>query len=403
MIAILREDRRAAALFLARLAWFALPGVFALLAAEMLLWRTGETWPVSHVLRVQQGLGESLFGRGLISQQFNLYKSEALRLRKPAVVALGSSRVMQFRDFMFAPLSFYNAGGIFQNAADVVAYADLVEDGTLPRPRVAIVGLDPWWFAVGAPQAPWLRPGHEQYTEAVYHWQEHLRALRSIPTRKFPWAAVFHDAPAGAPRAIGIGALRSGSGERGSDGSHLYADYLAEYARTGTYRDREQPPVVDRVRLGRSPLPKDAAVNTGGIDEVMAAFQRLARSGIEVRVVLPPVSDEVWGALKDSPRLGPWWTESQKLLQEGLSRAGIPWAALTHPAAAGLDDRTMFDGFHPGERMAVELVATLVEGSAPTDQIAAVDRAALARLRRATPAQALSYQPPGPLTPVGSR
>src|SRR5262245_51333619 len=133
----LRQDQKVAAHFLARAVLFALPLAGLLLLGEIILWRTGENWPLVRVLAEQAKGPETVFSRCLFSQQFNLYKLEALRRRRPAVVALGSSRVMEFRQFMFAPVTFYNAGGLFQNATDVVAYVNLIAAGALPLPHAA--------------------------------------------------------------------------------------------------------------------------------------------------------------------------------------------------------------------------------------------------------------------------
>jgi len=88
-------------------------------------------------LELYRGLGTGLW----MSDEFNRYKMEALKRRRPAVVSLGSSRVMQFRQFMFAPLTFYNAGGLLQDATDLYAYVDLLDYSSLLPKELSKAGI----------------------------------------------------------------------------------------------------------------------------------------------------------------------------------------------------------------------------------------------------------------------
>jgi len=394
------QNQKFAARFLASSILFALPLGGLLLFGEIVLWRTGENWLVTRALAEQANEAESIYERALFSQQFNLYKMEALRRRRPTVVALGSSRVMVFRQFMFAPLTFYNAGGLLQSAADVDAYVNLVAAGDLPLPHTAIVGLDWWWFFKGRVDTSWLRPDHDQSRDDAFGWAAHLRALRYVfRDSAFPWPIALGNAARLSPvygyPALGIAALRSGDGERGSDGSHLFAQELLEFAKSGVYRDREDPPVLLRARLGLPPqFPFNGVIDRQRVAGVVSALVKLKQLGTEVLVVLPPVSDEVWDELGSSERLRSWWSDYSSLLPSELSKGGIACIGPTHPFAVGLDDRTMFDGFHAGERLMVELVIALLAKSSTNGTLAGVDRQALEALRRSTPEQALSYQPP---------
>jgi hypothetical protein len=175
----------------------------------------------------------------------------------------------------------------------------------------------------------------------------------------------------------------------------LFAQYLLEFAKSGVYRDREDPPVLKRARLGLGwKFPPNGVIDRRRVVDVVSALVKLEQLGPEVLVVLPPVSDEVWAELRSSEQLRSWWADYSSLLPKELSKAGIPCVGPTHPSAIGLDDRTMFDGFHPGERLMVELTIALLAKSDSKGVLSRVDRQALEALRLASPEQALSYQPP---------
>ncbi|MEO2031684.1 MAG: hypothetical protein ABGZ35_06340, partial [Planctomycetaceae bacterium] len=62
------------------------------------------------------------------------------------VVAVGSSRVMQFRGRMFSKLpqgNFYSAGGSVQHPIDLSNCLDKLLE---LKPSMIILGLDFWWF-----------------------------------------------------------------------------------------------------------------------------------------------------------------------------------------------------------------------------------------------------------------
>mgnify|MGYP000158713286 FL=1 len=84
----------------------------------------------------------ALFGSG-VSQDFVDYKLQLYAAVKPQVVALGSSRVMQFRGAYFRR-PFLNVGGTAGNLPVLRSTLDAML--RLHRPEAVILGLDFWWF-----------------------------------------------------------------------------------------------------------------------------------------------------------------------------------------------------------------------------------------------------------------
>ena len=150
---------------------------------EMFLWRMGETWPVTAVL-VAQRTGGGIFQRAG-EQSFALYKYKGFTLNRPRVLALGSSRVMQFRGEMFGEgpyrsrVEFYNAGGMIQSLDDLSAFVVLVDksDGL----EVVILGIDMWWLnAALKPQIPVVGFAESVVNDPALSWQNHLLLFRRL-------------------------------------------------------------------------------------------------------------------------------------------------------------------------------------------------------------------------------
>jgi hypothetical protein len=132
--------------FAARALVWALPILLPLAAFERGLWRAGEATPIGRVHEAMTARPGALFGRQFLDQGLYRFKWIAIRRQDPAIIALGNSRVMQFRRGMFGARAadFVNAGGMVQHVRDL---EQVVEE--LPvkgRLACAIIGADFAWF-----------------------------------------------------------------------------------------------------------------------------------------------------------------------------------------------------------------------------------------------------------------
>jgi hypothetical protein len=400
------SERGRASTFALRVAVFCAPLLLGAALFEFAMYRTGDNWPVSKVIAAQSALagagGESLYGRANFSQQYNLSRSEIIKRRHPRILALGSSRVMQFRDFIFHPheQEFYNGGGLIQNVNDLVAYTKQVREGRLPAPQVIIIGIDPWWVSE-ATDPPEKKSWLEGEEDAVYQFAFHVEAARYLlrtGKSSFPWKTVLAGKPRVSPfynyPAFGIAAVSAGIGERFSDGSFLYTSDLVDFIRHPVYRDRLAMPVLDQVKRTYflfAPTSKVERVRAGMLVQSLASLKAM---GIEVYAYEPPFSTEVRQALDESKALETWWTEYKGWLCEQVESAGVPCLPIVRQEDYGLDDSYMFDGIHPGEVYDSYILETLVKRAAPGSLLASIDLHYLAALREKDNVMPLSFNPP---------
>ena len=361
--------------FMRRLALFALPLLCIFAALEWMLWHTGDSLPVARIHKQQTRLADTLYGRRYFSQQFNVYKMAGIRLRKPTILVIGSSRVMQFRDLMFAPLQreFYNAGGILQNAFDLRAFSELVVAGEIPLPRILIAGIDPWWLKKGYGEATWLHDPDEAYSPAA-----HVSALRQILSSGGQLADLFADyrLPARTLSGqLGMGSLarRNSSGFRGDGSKHPPLEVLLDYARSPGYVDRESPPVIERIIRHGKPFSLPAVVDEARVQLMVESLAAIKKQGVEVYAFLPPFSSAAFAALEQDRELAPWWRYYTENLPRALKRQGIEVISIQRPADLGLDDRFMLDGFHPSEVFIAQVVRSLLELAPASSLLQGVD------------------------------
>src|SRR6266508_6836051 len=95
--------------FCKRLVLFVGPFVTVATLATLASISTGETIPVRFVAWLQTFNRPFVFLPKLSDHTYKL-KQEAIRLRKPQILVLGSSRTNQWRSAMFRPEEFYNGG-----------------------------------------------------------------------------------------------------------------------------------------------------------------------------------------------------------------------------------------------------------------------------------------------------
>lgn len=118
-----------------------LPVILLIYSNIIFLKNMGEITPVEQIAREQQA-SSALYGSALHFFPFK-HKLELLELRRPEVVAAGSSRVLQFRDSMFTK-SFANLGqGINFFWEGELFFRQMLQRH---RPKLVLFGLDFWWF-----------------------------------------------------------------------------------------------------------------------------------------------------------------------------------------------------------------------------------------------------------------
>jgi hypothetical protein len=352
--------------FLGRIILFLLPLLLIVAIIELVWWRAGDAWPVEKALVAQQdNADETLYGRWYFSQQFGLYKLTGTRHKRPTILVVGSSRVMQIRDFMFTPLDghFYNAGGMLRNAFDLGWLAKAFEKRDLPTPEVIIVGLDPWWLRANRGLKTWLTDEDEAFSFIA-----HYEAMRGIGNR---WSiGDLVDSlvlPSKSPyynyHAIGSAARKHGHGFR-KDGSRQYSPkMLLEYLKNPKYVDRENPPAINRIQQLRSQFTVPVFVDAERVQIMLKSLLLMQEIGIEVYALMPPLSSEVFKALDESVELRAWWQYYKNDFAELLRTNGISVIPVAPPTCLGLSDLYMIDGFHASEVYMAHIIKALVENA----------------------------------------
>lgn len=354
------------------LVWFLTPLLLLLLSFEGAFWMAGDSWPMAKVAAAHEGRTSLLIRPQLFAQSY-AFKFHRMRALKPDVICLGTSRVLQIRSLLFASgtTSFYNGGGMLGSFADIHGFTEALREGSLPKPKVIIFGIDPWWMKTGLPPVQTTWDKDSQYADSFFIPEAHITAVRAAFKQKgIMWPGSLGSAFAPAPHsgypAVGSAALTKGVGFR-IDGSYQYApDIIISYLEKGpVYEDRETPPVIDRLRNHKEQFTPASGLNHNMLAELITDLKALREMGVEPHIILPPWANECFAQLDKDQEAHGWWQDYKTVMPEMLRKAGFNCEGPSRPQDYGLEDTTMWDGFHPSEVLMARIIHRLAENASP--------------------------------------
>jgi hypothetical protein len=370
---------------------------FLLCAAffETIFWRGRECWPSAWVLQAFDVDSHTLYGPRFFPPEIQEIRNGRLRSGNVKVFALGSSRVTQFRAQMFAPMEdgFLNGGLAVTSLPELLSAVALFTEDKVPAPKAIIVGIDPWWIKKGSSRSA----DPEKQRAGILSPVSHLEAMRRVLAQaSIPWEVLqpgfTHKDKYYGDEAIGIGAL-SGNSYR-SDCSVQNCSQMADYVKKGRYRDRETPPVIERIRTRTLRFGETPGIDWKGAGKIVTALESLKAKGIEVYTFLPPFSTECDEALQEAKGLSVWYGEYRTEFLQRLAAAGIVCVNVSSPKTYGLTDDYMIDGFHSGDVLLTYVVEDMVRQAPAGSTMAAVDLDRLRALRQRPGLIPLCFDPP---------
>jgi hypothetical protein len=345
------SDRRYAALYLGLLALFLIvfgAGLPAL--GGLFLWRAGEFLPLPEIVARQQ-TGGDIYGSALHDDEFD-YKLALATARRAEVMALGSSRMLQLRQEFFRR-PFVNAGRAMSSLREGEEFFAALPAAS--RPRLMILGMDPWWFN---PQRPAYAPRRPRAGLGIgfLHlvadwlwqaklspddiWQVALQGRRSNGLTQNP--------------GLGVAAIIRASGYR-ADGSR---DYGRRYtAQDPTFNDQGFANTLARLASADGPFEHGNHAAAARFAQFDALLANLQREGVTPVVILTPLAGRVLAAIRGMGEAFGYVAEVRAYLA-GLEVESYDFL---DPAALGADDCEFVDGFHGGEVVYQRILLAIVE------------------------------------------
>lgn len=318
------------------------------LVSECVLHRLHEDIIGDDAIEVQ--LNEpSLYGSALLNDM-SYHKLGIVEARQPEIIAIGSSRVMQFRKEFFQNADFYTMGGTVSNLNDAL----FITDELLKRyhPRVIIIGVDLWW----------LNPNfkfNQSHTQRGFFEKEgwkrtfiYARLWDSLETNKKIRQAALDGEGSELDRismvkTLGLKAAAQSTGYRSNDGSYQYGDHIPE---TKTIEERLED-TFNRIEKGISRFECASSVDVKELQKLQELIKKMKNNNVDVVVFLPPFPDATYTKMEtDTEGHGLFLHEFEDSVSKLCADENVSCYDFSNLKWFGAPDEEIIDGFHGTEK-----------------------------------------------------
>lgn len=286
--------------FLYRLLIFCAPYLILLIFLVIIISESREFYDIDEVIKNQiNNEEEYLFGRAYIPEN-NYFKFQNCIRRDPEIIALGSSRVMQFREQFFSNVKFYNVGGVVNYIEDLNTF---IKNYPLnSKLKIIILGLDQWWFnqEYNNFKDTTLIVNNSDYFKKV----SLLNMLQKFPLKQFmvtvsdgkiPLKSFFVANSTDCYTAYGINGVAKRNGFR-NDGSRHYGKIDLSDSSFWDYKFRD---TFSRIKQGIARFEYGQAIDSRATKELEKFFFECKKRNIYVVSFLPPFATDVFDRMKN--------------------------------------------------------------------------------------------------------
>jgi|GEM_PF-768217 len=342
-----------------KLALYLLPFalIFVVLTAVMVY--LGESMPLAWVVQMQTADDRVLY-RPQYGNRDQTFKRLTVSMRHPEVLAIGSSRILQFRAGFFnrKPDTFYNAAAPAWRLPQITDLIYNLPPDSLPK--VLILAIDPPWF--NADYAGDVFPAPVSDVDNL--WLVDRSIVQDV-LKKRDFGRVGFDPSAYWGRiepggsggiALGLRAIRDGHGFR-SDGSEQYGDFLiAKWL--GQAQQREAH--LRMMRGGEQMYVYGDSVSESALGELSGLLDYAAAHDITIIGFLPSYTPTLWAEMVAGGN-HTYITALTPRLQTVFDAYGFAFFDFSDGASINARDDEFFDGWHASELSNLRLYIKLLE------------------------------------------
>jgi hypothetical protein len=323
------------------------------------LWRSGELTTTNEIIKEHVSKKKkSLIGLAYRDRVRN-FKLNSYFRRKPEVIALGTSRVMQFRDFFFhQPEKFYNAGGGVEKVKHYKYFIDQISEKD--KPKLIIVGLDQWLF-----NENWDNLEQSNFTK---EYSDDFSALKIIASNSFKiYADYFQNkfslsslnARDSVLNKIGLNSIVNSNGFR-HDGSYYYGRVIKN-PDDSTLEDYKFAEVFKRIKAGNKRFEYSKSISKPALEQLEIFIKECKSRNIRLIAFLPPFADGVSDKLQSMGDKYEYMFNLESAIKPLFQEAGFPFYNFSRLASLNSSDKEMLDGGHGSEKVYLRMMIKMIE------------------------------------------
>jgi hypothetical protein len=298
---------------------------------------------------------------GFATQDDSSFKREIVNQVRPQVLALGSSRVMQFRQEAFK-VGFYNGGGLMNSIEQ--GYDEFQNLLTVYQPKLVIIGIDFWWFndKFQKPvnlskidkdikiQGNYKIKSSSDSKEIINKIQRNLSALTEKVYQPYFYIkdgklsifdVIYIYSLIDKNKYLGLNALINKDGFA-RDGFRYYTSFaIGKKVNDDKYfRD-----TLDRISKGYRRFEYGSSVNSRHFENFISILKLLEKNKIKYILFFPPFAKEVNDAIAQKKN----HYNYMKDLKNKLRLRGVKYYDLQNSLIYHSNSCEFIDGFHGGE------------------------------------------------------
>lgn len=295
----------------------------------------GEFKDLQENIVAQRNNQNILIGLGY-NEQTTYYKLVNANYYKAEVIALGTSRVMQFKKEFFKS-SFYNCGGAV--AGNYTEYINFLKNLTY-KPHVVLLGLDQWVF-----NDAWNRSckDYKVFIKIEKEKRNKASMLKEIVKdwRHKKWK--FSDLKL-YPDNVGFNGRIKEAGFL-ADGSYYYGDV---YRNPQGQKDYLFKDTFDRIAQGKSRFEWGVHIDPDTLKQLETLLSYCSDNHIRVVGILPPFAPAVYEKIKSIGKYG-YLDEIEPACRQIFNKYGYKLFDYTDASYLQVTDSYFVDGFHGSE------------------------------------------------------
>ena len=295
-----------------------------------------------------------LYGPKFTNRAHQLKVQGAATVR-PEILAIGSSRMNQWRSAMFHPYRFFNGANTINMQRD---YRRFIEDIGYPKPKVVIFSLD--YFTLDDKWDAQYR-GQTYDDDMRFASGLFLKALRGVMDDALdsPRSIIVGQEPIYSTPALGLYATRMGNGFRG-DGSYQYGSFISKY-KGGSVWYPDDCNCQDRIKFGRGPFVFGDELSKDRLRELEDFAAYAKTEGIILIGVTSPFHPSVVETLERSTRHSSWRIFNSRTMSDWFKSRGIIYFNFSRIEAFGGRPDEFVDYFHPSEPAYIRMFLAMLK------------------------------------------
>jgi hypothetical protein len=281
----------------------------------------------------------------------HLVKHAVLQNRQPEVIALGTSRVLQFRDFCFSkPESFYNCGRSVGKVQDLEAFLSSYPG---EKPKVIILGLDQDMFSVDDEDL--LKKPRTYQSKGTSYGTRLTKGTKAFWEAWSGDEIVTGTTLQGTTNFIGRNARLENEGYR-ADGSYCYGRVIRQSNQQDAYDFKQ---MIRRIDKGKGRFAPATEINPNAIQQIDNFLKSCKEMEIHVVGFLPPYGSAVYDRFKEDALIYPHVFDLHGQLKPIFEANGMLVEDYTDIRSLSANDFETIDGLHGSEVCYLKLLKLL--------------------------------------------